>query len=141
MQLNWQSDVEPSTDREVQPLMRADLPRGESAMIGALNDGRILARICDAVTGQECARAVFTSEDEAKAWVEDQAQHVAAAASGVVVAEEEQRPMPDARLAVDVDEASEESFPASDSPSSMSAELPQDPVRGSEEAANQDQQP
>jgi hypothetical protein len=116
MQLNWQSGAEPAADQESQSLMRAELPRGHEATIVALDDGRMVARIYDAVTGEESNRAVFASEAEAKAWVEDQAVHIATATPGATVIAAEQQPEPDASITVDVDEASEESFPASDAP-------------------------
>ncbi len=114
MQLNWQ--VEPSADQASQSLMRAELPRGHEATIVALDDGRMETRIYDAVTGQETDHAVFASEAEAKAWVEDRAADIATATPRATVVAAEQQPEPDASITVDVDEASEESFPASDAP-------------------------
>ncbi len=116
MQLNWQSGVGSSSNQEPQRLMSAELPRGHEATIAALDDGQVVARICDAVTGEESNRAVFASETEAKAWVEDQAAHIAAATPGTTVAVAGQQE-PAASISVDVDEASAESFPTSDPPS------------------------
>lgn len=76
MQLNWRYKADPSSQRESQLSIMADLPGGHAAKIVELNDGRMQARIYNVATGEISRQAAFGSQDEAKAWVEEQVERM-----------------------------------------------------------------